>query len=101
MGALPPSPRAATPPEYLENSESPGLWSGRRGGGWGLTGDEDGADGTVVAHHDGGEERLPDVFGAGVTLGDGGGRGEVQNDEVGLHPRCDIADAALHVERGG
>ena len=33
----------------------------------------------VIAHHDGWEHRLPQGFGAGRALGDGGGRGEVEH----------------------
>ena len=37
----------------------------------------------IIAHHDGREERVPDIGGAGVPLCDGGGGGKVEYDDVG------------------
>ena len=66
-----------------------------------LAADPGGADGAVVAQHDGGEDRLPDVGGATGCLFNRGGRGEIQNGQVRLHPRRDIADLVFGVQRAG
>src|SRR3990167_7673686 len=46
--------------------------------------DPSGADGAVVAQHDGGEDCLPDGFGAAGGLLDGRGRGQIEDGQIGL-----------------
>lgn len=52
----------------------------------------------VVPHHDRREQRLPEVAGPRARLGDGGGAGEVEGDDVGLHPPLEVADLVVGVE---
>ena len=63
-----------------------------------LSCDPDLLDGAVVAHHDGRKDRLPQGLGAGGGLRDGGGGGEGDHDEVGLHPGGCIADLVFGMQ---
>ena len=58
-------------------------------------------DRAVVAHHDGRENRLPDGFGAPGCLFDGGGGGEVNDDQISLHPFGDVGDFLFGAQRAG
>ena len=52
-------------------------------------------DGAVVTHHDCGKEAFPCVFCLCRTLGNGGGRGKIEDGQVRLHSLIDRPDIVM------
>ncbi|MPL82839.1 hypothetical protein SDC9_28788 [bioreactor metagenome] len=66
-----------------------------------LAADPDPGDGAVVAHHDRREQLFPEVLRPHRALRDERRRAKVDGDQVGLHPRRDVADKPVDLQRPG